>query len=276
MSSVMNEALLTLVETLALSFAAILLMVGGTVVVLRARMKRLIQDVPNVNISDWFIGTGSAIAIDQKRHLIYFCKAFWKKPRCIKPSEIAFPREDVAFILEHQFQGQSSEADDTLGGLVPFIALGKYLLRIPTNIYEIPEISVAFWSKKRAQQCGICIRALVQQPGPAVQMDMEKNGEKEKLIQALRSQIPAAEQLSKKVGKEPLHKHILFLKKNFETLCGRSYEHGDGKLITEALYAVLGREGEDPAEPGYTLKSLLSTVSRCKVSKSKFNEKKSS
>jgi len=270
----MDANLLKLLGFLVLSFAAVLLLVWAMGAVLRARMRRIIQEVPNINVSDWFIGPGSAIAIDQKQPLIYFCKALWKKPQPIKPSEIVFPGENVTSILESQFQGQSSETGSTLGACVAVIAFGRYRLRIPTNIYEMPEISVSFWRKKRAQQCDVRLRAFVRQSDQVVKVGSEESDEKGRLIQALRSRIPASEQMSRKVGKRALNGHIQFLMNNFETICTRPSGRGDGKLITEALHAVLGREEEDPVESGYTFNSLLSTVSRCKVTKPESNGKK--
>lgn len=227
----------------------------GVVPLSRILMEKTVTDVSNINRTQLFVGPFSAIAIDLQAGTLFYVRVFSKMVISIKPEDLA-----VEGRLEYELKDTRPS-----GFLVPLVhsALsGNQLLSISTNLYELPEISIAFSNRDDAQRCLISLREFVNQP----KCEPDKDVLREKLVVALNKRTPDGAKMKKRIGKPECRDHIIFIKDNMQLICGRPLARGDGQLIAEAMFAVFGRGDDDPSDSGYTLNSLISEVSRTKAS----------
>lgn len=230
-------------------------MIIGIVPLSRIWMERTIAGVSHIERSQLFVGPVSAIAIDRQAGIISYTKVFSKKVIPIKPEDIT-----VEGRLEYELKDTTPKG--ILLPMVHSVLSGNHQLSIATNLYDLPEISIAFSDRQDAQRCLISLREFI---GRSPQQG-EKDTIKEALIKALGKRIQSKGPSGKPIDQRERDEHICYLLNNMEKICGRPWKHGDNTLITDAMFHFFGCGDDDPSGVGYKYSTLKAAVTDCKKS----------
>lgn len=233
----------------------VVVLIIGIIALSRILMEKAITDGSNLKSSQLFVGPVSAIAIDLQVGIMSYIKVFSKKVISIKPADIV-----VEGRLEYELKDTRPK-----GFLVPMVhsALsGNHLLSISTNLYELPEISIAFSEREAAQRCLISLREFISRTPQQGENDTLRDA----LIETLEKRIRSKGQSGKPINQQERDEHICYLLNNLAIICGRPWKHGDNTLITDAMFHFFGCGDEDSSGVGYKYSTLKGATTDCKKS----------
>ncbi len=230
-------------------------MVIGIIPLSRIFMEKTVRDVTNMKSSQLFVGPASAITIDYQTDTISYVRVFSKMVFSVKPWDLAVEER-----LDYELK--DTRPKGIIVPMVHSVLSGNYLLSISTNLYDLPEISIAFPKKEDAQRCVILLREFTKR---APQQD--KNAPtRDTLIKALEKRMRTKGKSNKGINQRERDDHICHLLNNMEKICGRPWKHGDNSLIADAMFHFFGCGNDDPSGVGYKYSTLKAAVTDCKKS----------
>lgn len=230
----------------------------GVIALLRLRMEMKIGEIPNFSSSMCFIGPASAINFDFDSSRVAYIELSQKEATILQS-------EDLAIAGKADYALTETIPKGFLTRFVNAALNGEHLVTINTNVYDLPELKIAFWDRKKAQQCTIALREITQSKFDSDVNKMASEDIKNKLAQLvekkLKSEGFSAEPIGKKIGKEKIYEYIDYLHNNFEETFARERSQGDGALIVEVLGSFFGVQDGKGSSSGYRPNTLIKYVS---------------